>query len=64
MDISPEISDTILFLRSFDASKHHPDNTPEDFTVTLPKLYDLRGEWECVLEITLSRTESGTCVAI
>ena len=26
-----------LFLSSLDASQYHPDNTPEDFTVTLPK---------------------------
>ena len=33
-----------LFLSSLDASQYHPDNTPEDFTVTLPNLTDLKGE--------------------
>ena len=60
MDISLEISDTMhfLFLRSLDASQNHPDNTPEDLTVTLPKPYYLRGEWECaLLEITLPTSQ-------
>ena len=47
-----------LFLSSLDASQYHPDNTPEDFTVTLPNLTDLRGEWECaLLEITVPTTQ-------
>ena len=47
-----------LFLSSLDASQYHPDNTPEDFTVTLPKPYDLRGEWECaLLEITVPTSQ-------
>ena len=69
MDLSLEISDTMhfLFLSSLDASQHHPDNTPEDFTVTLPKPYDLRGNgnvpcWR--LPCLRPRTESCTCVAI
>ena len=42
-----------LFLSSSDTN--HPGNLPGDFTVTLPKTYDLKGCWECaLLEISLS----------
>ena len=60
MDYSLEVSDTMqfLFLSSLDASQHRPDITPADFTVTLPKPYDLRGEWECaLLEITVPTSQ-------
>ena len=41
-----------LFVSSED--NNFPGNTPEDFTVVLPKMYDLKGRWECaLLEISL-----------
>ena len=41
-----------LYVSSDDSS--FPGNTPGDFTVSLPKPYDLNGRWECaLLEISL-----------
>ena len=40
--------DKYLFLSSGD-SPIHPGNTANDFTVELPHLLDLKGDWECAL---------------
>jgi hypothetical protein len=41
-----------LFISSTDSQKTHPDNSPWDFTVTLPKQIKLSEQWEIgLLEI-------------
>ena len=39
-----------FFFDSRDSKNHHPDNTSSDFTVELPKTYDLNGDWEVALK--------------
>ena len=39
-----------LFLASRDSKNHHPNNTASDFSVELPKTYNLNGDWEVALK--------------
>ena len=39
-----------FFFDSRDSKNHHPYNTSSDFTVELPKTYDLNGDWEVALK--------------
>lgn len=38
-----------LFLSSQDSKEQYPANTATDFTIELPKVYNLEGRWECAL---------------
>ena len=42
--------DHYLFLNSRNSKEHHQTNTSTDFTVELPKTYQLDGDWEVALK--------------
>lgn len=50
-----------VYLTSTSSSEAYPDNTPNDFTVHLPRPCHLDGEWECGLVqiIFQERSEGG-----
>jgi hypothetical protein len=39
-----------LYLTSEDSTDRHPENSPSDFTVELPRPLSLTGDWECCLK--------------
>ena len=39
-----------LFISSQDAQDLHPENTSTDFTIELPRTYELTGDWEVALK--------------
>jgi hypothetical protein len=48
-----------LHLKSNDSKDVHPQNTPGDFTIELPRTLYLCGKWECSLkEVVLSSNAS------
>ena len=38
-----------LFLSSNDSKDEYPDNMSTEFTIELPRVYTLEGQWECAL---------------
>lgn len=42
--------DHYLFLNSQNSKYMHSDNSGTDFTIELPKTYELNGHWECGLK--------------
>lgn len=38
-----------LFMSSNDSTNEFPDKSGTDFTIELPRVYTLKGEWECAL---------------
>jgi hypothetical protein len=52
------MDDFYLFLDSRDSQSVHPNNTASEFTVELPRNYDLRGDWECALVEIRCRSNS------
>ena len=42
--------DHYLFISSQDAQDLHPENTSTDFTIELPRTYELTGDWEVALK--------------